>query len=180
MSAFVVGDGSLAPAANTTYTFEECDEGWKAVENSGAPTPTSKWHRDSPGDLSGFAMYNGPPYAGSDSEELLTSPAHKWKGGKVTLSYSIKYNYEPEGTRATEEGIHVEWSRNGRLWKRVAFHGETNAGYPAFEQQTVKFKAPKGKVFIRFKVLSDALVEFAGGAVDNVTINAKKPSSAKC
>ena len=165
---------------STNYTFEQCAEGWKAVETSSEPTPNSKWHRGNPGDLSTTAFYNGPPYAGGDSETTLTSPVHRWKGGKVKLAYSVNYNYEPEGTRAAEEGIHVEWSRNGRTWRRLAFHGETNAGYPAFERHTINFRAPRGKLILRFRALSDALVQFNGGAVDNVTLPVRKPKTANC
>ena len=166
---------------SVTYTFEQCAQGWKVKSQSAAPTPTSEWHRGSPGaDGSAYAFYNGPPYAGSDAHEYLISPAHRWRGGKVTLEYDVNYNYEPEATRATEEGIHVEWSRNGRSWKPLAFHGETNVGYPAFEHHAHKFRAPRGKVFIQFHVMSDALVESNGGAVDNVKLNARAPKSSKC
>ena len=167
-------------ARSVTYTFEQCAQGWKVKSQSAQPTPNSKWHRSSPGDASTMAFYNGPPYAGSDAHEYLTSPAHRWRGGRVTLKYAVNYNYEPEASRAVEEGIHVEWSRNNRTWKRLAFHGETNTGYPAFEHHTKKFKAPRGKVFIRFHVMSDALVEANGGAVDNVILNTRAPRAARC
>ena len=167
-------------APSVTYTWEACDQGWKVTTQSSSPTPNSEWHRANPGDASTTAFYNGPPYAGGDAHEYLTSPAHRWKGGKVTLKYAINYNYESAATRAAEEGIHVEWSRNGRTWKRLAFWGETNVGYPAFEHKTHKFKAPRGKLFIRFHAMSDALVENSGGAVDNVILNTKAPAASKC
>ena len=167
-------------APSVTYTWESCAQGWKVTSQSAQPTPNSKWHRGNPGDASTTAFYNGPPYAGSDAHEYLTSPAHRWRGGKVSLKYSINYNYESAATRAAEEGIHVEWSRNGRSWRRLAFYGETNVGYPAFEQHSHKFKAPRGKLFIRFHAMSDALVENSGGAVDNVVLSTKAPRAAKC
>ena len=180
-TALQVAPATTASGARSVhYTFEQCAQGWKVKSQSAQPTPTSKWHRASPGDSSTMAFYNGPPYAGSDAHEYLTSPAHRWRGGRITLKYAVNYNYEPEATRAVEEGIHVEWSRNGRSWKRLAFHGETNVGYPAFEHHTKKFKAPRGKVFIRFHVMSDALVESNGGAVDNVILNTRAPRAGKC
>ena len=180
-TAFAALPGTPAGSApSVTYTWEACAQGWKVATQSAAPTPASEWHRAGPGDASTQAFYNGPPYAGSDAHEYLTSPAHRWRGGKVTLKYAINYNYEPAATRAAEEGIHVEWSRNGRTWKRLAFWGETNVGYPAFEHHTHKFKAPRGKLFIRFHAMSDALVENSGGAVDNVILNTKAPRASKC
>lgn len=167
-------------APSVTYTWEGCDQGWKVTSQSAQPTGTSEWHRGNPGDASATAFYNGPPYAGSDAHEYLTSPKHRWKGGKVTLKYAVNYNYESAATRATEEGIHVEWSRNGRVWKRLAFYGETNVGYPAFEHHQHKFRVPRGKLFIRFHVMSDALVEHAGGAVDNVVLSTRAPRASKC
>ena len=167
-----------APSVN--YTWEQCAQGWKVASQSSTPTPNSEWHRANPGDASTTAFYNGPPYAGGDAHEYLTSPAHRWRGGKVTLSYSINYNYESAATRAAEEGIHVEWSRNNRSWRRLAFYGETNVGYPAFERHTHKFKVPRGKLFIRFHAMSDALVENSGGAVDNVLLSTKAPRASKC
>ena len=176
--------GSATPAggapAKVTYTFEECAQGWKVTSQPSTPTETSKWHRAGPGDASTMAFYNGPPYAGDDAHEYLTSPAHRWRGGKVKLSFAINYNYEPAATRAVEEGIHVEWSRNKRVWKELEFYGETNTGYPTFEHHTLTFRAPRGKLFIRFHVMSDALVESSGGAVDNVTLPVKAPRAAKC
>lgn len=165
---------------SVTYTFEDCAQGWKVTSQSGTPTPTSEWHLAGPGDLSATAFYNGPPYAGGDAHEYLTSPAHKWKGGKVKLTFAINYNYEPAATRAAEEGIHVEWSRNAKTWKELEFYGETHPGYPAFEHHTLKFKAPKGKLYIQFHAMSDALVEASGGAVDNVTLPVKAPKASKC
>ena len=167
---------------SVTYTFEQCAQGWKVKSQSAAPTPTSEWHRGNPGaGGSAYAFYNGPPYAGSDAHEYLTSPAHRWRGGRITLSYDVKYDYEkPEhqgGTAVVDEGIHVEWSRNGRDWKRLAFYTGTSAG---FEHYTKKFKAPRGKVFIQFHVMSDALVEQTGGAVDNVKLSTRAPKAAKC
>ena len=181
----IAASPSAYSGPSVKYTFEKdgqpCAQGWKAVEFSPEPTPTSKWHIQSPGDASAQAFYNGPPYAGGDSIELLTSPMHRWRGGKVTLKYAVNYNYEPEATRAVEEGIHVEWSRNNRTWKRLAFHGETNTGYPAFEHHTKKFKVRRGKLWIRFRAISDALVQSNGGAVDNVTLTVKKPKAySKC
>lgn len=179
-SALVMGSTQPATgAASALYTFETDCEGWKVVSNSPQPTPTSAWHHGSPGAPASpaGAMYNGPPYAGGDSEELLTSPAHRLRRRtKITLQYDVIYDYEPEETRAVEEGIHSQWSRNGRTWKELDFHGVTSQGW---EHKSYKFRAPRGKLFIRFQVLSDALVEKAGGAVDNVSISGvKKPKSA--
>ena len=187
ITAILTGAFFLTPAApsggaaGVLYTWESCDQGWKSVEQSPTPTPNSKWHRAAPGATSTMALYNGPPYAGDDSNEYLTSAAHRWRGGRLTLSFDINYNYEPAATRAAEEGIHVEWSRNARTWKRLAFYGETNAGYPAFEHHALKFKAPRGKVYIQFHALSDALAQFNGGAVDNVKLTGVRPPAAsKC
>ena len=169
--------------ATATYTFEECAQGWKVSSRSSQPTPTSAWHRAGPGagsswnEASTTAFYHGPPYA-SDAHEYLTSPAHRWGGGTLKLGYQIKYDYQQEPTREAEEGIHVQWSRNGRTWRELAYHGDGTA--LAFEHHSHKFRAPRGKVFIRFHALSDAVVEHSGGAVDNVTLSTKAPKASKC
>ncbi len=185
ISGLVVAGSAIRASAqdDAVYTFEECDEGWKVVSSSSSDRPNQgEWHRAQPGNVSTSAFWNGPPYAGDDSEELLTSPPHVWKGGQVTLSYAVNYFYETSDTAVTTEGIHVEWSKNGRLWTELAWHGNgINPGWPfAFENQEVTFKAPKGKVFIRFRAISDALVEFGGGAVDDVSLNAPRPAAAEC
>lgn len=179
--AFFVPSGSSAQAT-TTYTWEQCDEGWTIESQSSAPTPASAWHRAEPGNPpSLMAMYNGPPYAGTDATELLTSAPHQWGGGSVNLMFFAKYNYEPYPESAVvEEGIHVEWSVNGFDWKDEKWLGGTSVGYPAFVEESVTFNAPAGPLQIRFRAISDALVEFSGGAVDDVTINAPTPAKAVC
>ena len=182
IAVFTVPLLGTSKAAGHTYTWETCDEGWKIVSTSTAPTPKSAWHRDSPGSAtSTMAMYNGPPYAGTDAQEVLTSPAHVWDGGEMAITFDAAYNYEPYPESAVvEEGIHVEWSKDGRNWTDVLWLGGTSTGYPTFIPKEVRFSPPAGYVQIRFRAISDALGELSGGAVDNVAVPADPSSSVSC
>lgn len=161
--------------ASTTYDFEACEQGWKIESSSSEPHPLSSWHLGPPGNASAQAFHVN--LYGGDASESLSSPAHAWKGGTVTVGFAIRYQFEPEETSLGADNIGIEWSRNGSLWTPVENYKPLA---PAFETHEVSFKAPKGKVYIRFHLVSDQLVSGTGASVDDVTINAATPKEAAC
>ncbi len=169
----------VAQSAETTYTWEECEEGWKVESGSATQTPQSGWRREAPGNASTMAYHAGPTYVGDASESLI-SPGHKWKGGTVNVSFAIRYQFEPTETSLGADNVSIDWSKDGKNWIMVETYQPLSEGFPAFTTKEVSFKAPKGNVYIRFHLASDALVEGYGASVDDVTINAAKPSSANC
>lgn len=178
-----------APASlaqgTTTYTFEACEEGWSAESNSGTNNPNSAWHRGPDGNASSMAFHAGPPYVG-DADEVLLSPVHLWKGGKVTVGFALRYQFEPADTSLGADNVSLEWSNNGKIWRVVETYFPAagsppfSSGFPTFSQQEASFNAPKGKLQLRFHMVSDQLVEGIGASVDDVTVPMSVPKGAAC
>lgn len=173
--------GGAAEAAAATYDFEACDQGWTQESQTAStqPVPTSEWHRGPSGNASANAFHSGTPYGG-DANELLISPAHAWKGGKVTVKFDIRYQFEPEETSLGADNVSIEWSRNGADWAVVEVYKPLSDAFPAYTTKEVSFTVPKGKLYVGFRLVSDQLLEGYGASVDNVVVPAAMPKSAAC
>lgn len=175
----VIGVPAGSAQPTTTYTFEGCPEGWTVESNSGTMSETSVWHRRADGNVSSMAFHAGPPYVG-DADEALISPVHAWKGGKLTVGFALRYQFEPTETSLGADNISIEWSNNGEVWRIVETYQPLSQGFPAWTTEEVSFNAPKGKLQIRFHLVSDALVEGIGASVDDVTLPVVTPRAAAC
>ncbi|MFN2526523.1 MAG: hypothetical protein ABR505_09745 [Actinomycetota bacterium] len=181
----LLGMPTASAQGTTTYDFEACEQGWTVESNSGTSAPFSAWHHGPDGSTSSMAFHAGPPYVG-DADESVISPIHVWKGGKVTVGFNLRYQFEPAETSLGADNVSIEWSNNGEIWRIVetfappAGSVPVSEGFPTYAPHEVSFNAPKGKLQIRFHLVSDALVEGIGASVDNVTLPVKPPKDAAC
>lgn len=143
------------------FGFETGDEGWTT-----SFVGNHEWRRQPPGNNSSTA-FAVSPYL-DESAALLTSPKMTHPGGTVELSWFER--------RDTEEGfdyVTIDWSSDGQLWNSVVNLDAQNPDYPLFSENKVKFWAPKGSVYVRFRITSDQLISsppYTGIAVDDVTV----------
>lgn len=180
MAPMLVGISS-AQQGTTTYTFEQCEEGWTTESHSELPfSPT--WERSSPGHESEFA-FRLTDYVDLQNEALI-SPEHTTAGGQLTVEYWL--THDTEGSAEDPFDIlSVDWSSDGETWESAKTYTGQNEGFPEFIKDSITFTAPAGPLYIRFLFTSDDFFSsitdgFAGVAVDDVLIPAARPASATC
>jgi hypothetical protein len=183
LSALVLGlavlpAGRAPAAASTTYDFEACTQGWEATA---AAAGNHTWMRVPVGDGSNWA-YGYPAYDG-DTLYSITSPTHAWPGGKVTIKWSMRWQYEHPQTGI--DTAKLEWTSDTaaktKNWKKVqVFGGVTNSDFPNYNKYTASFEAPSGVFRLRFTMNGDALLFGTGPAVDNIVVPTAAPKAAAC
>lgn len=176
----LTGIGS-AQSGTTTYTFEECEEGWTTDSGSTFPLAPS-WERAAPGHASEFA-FRLAEYMDLQDESLI-SPAHAVDGSPVTVSYFVTFDTEGSAEEPFDF-LNVDWSSDGATWETLASYSGQNEGFPEFIEDSVSFTPPSGTMQVRFNFLSDDVFSsatggFAGVAVDDVTIPTARPAEATC
>jgi hypothetical protein len=130
----------------------------------GATTPEA-WHLAPPGDASAQGFAVGPPYQNESSYSLISPKMKLADRSKVKLTWAERTN--------TEDGfdyLSVQWSSDSYSWNQVTAHSGINAEYPLFTPREASFIAPKGALYIRFRMTSDQLVNGEGVNVDNVLV----------
>ncbi len=180
MAPMLVGISS-AQQGTTTYTFEECEEGWTTESASALPlSPT--WERSSPGHESEFA-FRLADYVDAQNEALV-SPEHTAPGGEITVGYWLTYDTEGS-VEEPFDILSVDWSSDGETWESAKSYSGQNAGFPEFIEDSITFTPPAGPLYIRFLFTSDDFFSsvtggFAGVAVDDVLIPTARPATATC
>jgi hypothetical protein len=183
LSAVVLGlsllpTGGATAAASTIYDFEACAQGWEpSVPATGAHT----WLRTPLGDGSDWA-YSYPLYDG-DQPTSITSGNHEWGGGKMTLTYSVRWSFEHPQTGI--DTAKLEWTSDTaaktKNWKKIQVFGDvTNKEFPNYTKYKSTFDAPKGIVRLRFTMMGDAYMAGAGIQVDNIVVPTAAPKGAAC
>jgi hypothetical protein len=158
------------------FGFEVDEEGWTTFA-AGGPNPVgdpappieqvhTEWRRIPPGNNSSSAFAASPYF--DESAALLTSPKLTHPGGTVELSW-----FERRDTEPGFDYMAIDWSSDGELWNSVAALDAQNEGFPNFSENKVKFWAPKGSLYVRFRFASDQLISspaYTGIALDDVTL----------
>lgn len=146
-----------------SYNFDANAQGWKTKGSAGV----DDWHLGPPGHNSAQA-FRVDAYQNESSYSLI-SPKHSLPArSKVKVTWWQSFN-----TEECCDFVSLEWSGDGFLWQNTASSAGMNASYPNFDEATASFVVPKGPLYIRFRLTSDALVAsppFEGAAVDDVKI----------
>jgi Ca2+-binding RTX toxin-like protein len=173
MAPMLVGISS-AQQGTTTYTFEECEEGWTTESASENPLATS-WERTAGGHESEFSFALSGP--GGLEDESLVSPAHTGTGAAVTVSYFLNYETEEDFDFLT-----LDWSTDGAAWETLKEYSGTSEGFPEFVEDSATFTPPAGAFQIRFRYVSDFPAPPSPGemAVDDIKVNRPRPADATC
>jgi hypothetical protein len=143
------------------FGFEIDEEGWTV-----ASVGNHQWRRQPPGNTSTFS-FAVMPYA-DESSTILTSPEITHPGGTVEVSWD-----ELRDLEACCDFLTLDWSSDGLKWYQVTSIAGLNDDFPQFSTKAAKLWAPKGSLYVRFRVTSDQLVSFPanqGVALDNITV----------
>jgi hypothetical protein len=177
----LTGIGS-AQTTSTTYTFEECEEGWTTESNSALPV-APQWERSAPGHESEIA-FRLADYI-DDQNESLISPVHAVDGSPVTVSYFVTFDTEQPIDGEVFDFLNLDWSSDGETWETLKTYTGQNEGFPEFIEDSATFTPPAGTMQVRFNFISDGFFSsvtegFAGVAVDDIEIPSERPADAVC
>jgi len=151
-----------------SFDFEAGQQGW--VGTSTDTDGVEMWRRSAPGHSGTFSM-QVVPYT-DDHSATLTSP-------KMTLATdsNIKVSWwKMQHTEGCCDPLAVDWSSDGHVWHNISVKANDLTEDPTavgFMQDSAKFVAPKGPLFLRFRMTSDALVSapaYLGVFLDDVEI----------
>jgi hypothetical protein len=150
------------------YGFETDTEGWTTRTTD--PDGIMAW-RQGPGGHDSAGSMQIIPYTDEQSASLI-SPALS-----LPVDSTVKVSFwKVQHTEGCCDPLAVDWSSDGKVWRNVSVKANdltedpTSAG---FIQDTVTFAAPKGKLFLRFRMTSDSAVSapaYLGVLLDDVEI----------
>ena len=167
---------SPAKAAEFTYDFEGCQQGWepKAKGSKWAHGPT-----ELPSSNATTVMKNILYNTDESRGDTLTSKPHTWGGGKGVIKLRARWLFEwypDESLTLDRAGLEISVD-GGKTWKpRQAFR----VPQPEFTDIEVPFDAPAGQFQLRFVVYSDPSVELYGIEIDDVTVPTAAPEGTSC
>ena len=168
--------GAPVRAAEFTYDFEGCQQGWEPKAKG------SKWthgHTEVPSsnttDVVKNIQYNNSEARG----DTLTSKPHAWGGGKGVIKLRARWLFEwyPDESLTLDRAVLEMSTDAGQTWKpRQGFR----VPQPEFTDIEVPFDAPAGAFMLRFVVYSDTSVELYGIEIDDVTVPTAAPDGTAC
>ena len=142
------------------FGFELDAEGWTTETNNDLTT----WERSAPGDGSANS-FQVQHYADESTATLRSPKMTLTERSTVRVTWSEWINTEPDF-----DFMWLDWSADGKKWNPV--HA-SNGVDPTFNEVTTEFVAPKGGLWLRFRMSSDALVSsppFTGVWIDDIRI----------
>lgn len=146
-----------------SFDFEADEQGWTAKTTN----ELEVWERRAPGSLSAFS-FQVMPYTDETAAALL-SP-------KMTLPARGMVKVEWDELRDTEDGFDymtIDWSSDGYKWYSARSISGQNPDWPTFTTVSTQFVAPKGDLYLRFRLTSDQLISsppYTGAALDNIIV----------
>jgi hypothetical protein len=144
------------------FDFETGLEGW--TPSSADP---NNWHIAPPGDTSTQSV-QVIPYTDEATFALVSPKFTLPKRSSIKVSWTEKRDTEP-----CCDYLSLEWSSDKYVWHSARATAGQNPDFPQFSAAESKFVAPKGPLYLRFRITSDALVSapaYQGVAVDKVLI----------
>jgi len=145
------------------YGFETSAEGWTAASKE----PVETWRRAAPGHSSSQS-FQVVPYSDASSVSLKSPSIKLPARSTVQVSW-----WKTQDTEPCCDGLTLDWSSDGFVWHSVSTKTDQNKDYPNFSQDSVKFVAPAGTLFLRFRLTSDALVSsppYTGVRLDDIEV----------
>jgi hypothetical protein len=150
------------------FDFESDEQGWVGTSNDA--DGVEGWRRGPNGHSSAFSM-QVVPYTDEHSATLKSPKLSLPSDSTVKLSW-----WKMQHTEGCCDPLAVDWSTDGYVWHNVSTKAVDLTEDPTaagFSQDTATFAAPKGTLFIRFRMTSDALVSapaYLGVFLDDVEI----------
>jgi hypothetical protein len=159
---------ALSPFHNlklASFDFESGAQGW--VASTTDATGAMEWRIGSPGH-SGSQSEQVIPYT-QDGSTTLASPRFTLPAAsQVRVSW-----WKAQDTEPCCDGLSLDWSSDGKKWNTVSNKTAADAQFPQFSQDSASFQAPKGTLYLRFRLSSDSLVAsppYVGVMLDDVEI----------
>jgi hypothetical protein len=147
------------------FDFESGAEGWVATTTDA--TGAMAWRNGSPGH-SGSKSEQVVPYTQANSATLASPKMTLPTESTVRVSW-----WKAQSTEPCCDGLSLDWSSDGKKWFTVSNKTAADAQFPQFTPDSATFKAPKGTLYLRFRLSSDQLVAsppYLGVLLDDVEI----------
>jgi hypothetical protein len=144
------------------FDFETGPEGWHAEGPD-----QGNWKVSPPGHESSQS-FNVVPYTDGGTFELLSPKIALPNRSKVKVSW-----FELLDTEPCCDYVSFEWSSDRHVWHNERAKAGQNADFPQFSPASTSFVAPKGPLYLRFRLTSDQLVSapaYQGAYVDKVLV----------
>jgi hypothetical protein len=150
------------------YGFETDAQGW--VAHTTDPQGVMTWRHGAPGHNSVGSM-QVIPYTDEQSASLHSPALSLPSDSTVQVSW-----WKVQHTEGCCDPLALDWSSDGHVWHNVSVKTNDLTEDPTaagFLHDSVKFVAPKGRLFLRFRLTSDALVSapaYLGVLLDDVEV----------
>lgn len=150
------------------FGFETDAEGWTTRTTD--PDGIMAW-RQGPGGHESVGSMQIVPYTDEQSASLRSPALTMPRDSTVKVSW-----WKVQHTEGCCDPLALDWSSDGHVWRNVSVKANDLTEDPTaagFIQDTATFVAPKGKIFLRFRLTSDALVSapaYLGVILDDVQI----------
>jgi hypothetical protein len=148
-----------------SFDFESGAQGW--VASTTDTTGAMAWRNSYPGH-SGQKSEQVVPYTQANSASLESPRMSLPTASNVKVSW-----WKAQDTEECCDGLTVDWSSDGKKWFTVSVKTAADAQFPQFSQDSVSFEAPKGSLFLRFRMTSDELIAsppYLGVMLDDVEV----------
>ena len=168
--------GIPARAAEFTYDFEGCAQGWepKAKGSKWVHGPTEVPSTNGTTVMKNI-LYNNDEARG----DTLTSKPHAWGGGKGVIKVSARWLIEayPDPTLGGDRASLEMSTDGGNKWKPR--HTFILLG-PEFSEIEIPFDAPAGTFQLRMVMYSDPNLETYGIEIDDLVVPTAAPDGVAC
>ena len=164
----VVRPAKFANKLVKAFGFETDAEGWTVRTTD--PDGVMAW-RWGPGGHNSAGSMRVLPYTDEQSTSLRSPALTLPTASTVKVSW-----WKVQHTEGCCDPLALDWSTDGFVWNNVSVKATDLTEDPTaagFLQDSVTFTAPKGKVYLRFRLTSDALVSapaYLGVLLDDVEI----------
>ena len=164
-----------ARAAEFTYDFEGCQQGWEAKKGGNWTHGTTTLPSSNASSVMKNFLYPNDESRG----DTLTSKPHNWGGGKGVIKLRARWIFEwyPDESLTLDRAALEISVDGGKTWKSRQGFRMPN---PEFTDIEVPFDAPAGQFQLRFIIFSDTSVQHYGIEIDDLVVPTGAPDGTSC
>ncbi|MBW3536274.1 MAG: hypothetical protein KY395_00710 [Actinobacteria bacterium] len=170
--------GSPARAAEFTYDFEACEQGWEIKKDGNwKHGPAQPGSSNVSNVMANFFYENS-----QDRGDTIISKPHAWGGGKGVIKFRARWMFEwfPQEGLTLDRAAFEMSTDGGKTWKPRAGFSFPNDRFPEFSDVEAEFEAPPGEFLMRFVLFSDGSIQAFGIEVDDIVVPTAAPAGVGC